>query len=71
MTYRRGCERPQHAGERIYIGRRFESDTEWLESCSSFTKMTAAAKAKHATKTKRELSPDSVVKDSLTTESDG
>ena len=41
--------------ERIYIGRRFKNDTERLEKLfEMYTKMTAAAKAKPATKAKRE-----------------
>jgi len=40
--------------ERIYIGRRFKNDTERLEKLFElYTKMTAAAKAKHATKATR------------------
>jgi len=40
--------------ERIYIGRRFKNDTERLEKLFElYTKMTAAAKAKPATKTTR------------------
>ena len=41
--------------ERIYIGRRFKNDTERLEKLFElYTKMTAAAKAKPATKATRE-----------------
>ena len=51
---RRAHERNDEVLERIYIGRRFKNDTERLEKLFElYTKMTAAAKAKHATKTTR------------------
>ncbi|MDX1251249.1 MAG: class I SAM-dependent DNA methyltransferase [Gammaproteobacteria bacterium] len=51
---RHAHERNDEVLERIYIGRRFRNDTERLEKLFElYTKMTAAAKAKPATKTKR------------------
>ncbi len=51
---RRTHERNDEVLERIYIGRRFKNDTERLEKLFElYTKMTAAAKAKPATKTTR------------------
>ena len=43
---RRAHERNDEVLERIYIGRRFRNDTEWLEKLFElYTKMTAAAAA--------------------------
>jgi hypothetical protein len=51
---RRAHDRNDEVLERIYIGRRFKNDTERLEKLFElYTKMTAAAKAKPATKTTR------------------
>lgn len=51
---RHAHERNDEVLERIYIGRRFKNDTERLEKLFElYTKMTAAAKAKPATKTAR------------------
>jgi hypothetical protein len=51
---RHAHERNDEVLERIYIGRRFKNDTERLEKLFDlYTKMTAAAKAKPATKTTR------------------
>jgi len=51
---RHAHERNDEVLERIYIGRRFKNDTERLEKLFElYTKMTAAAKAKPATKTTR------------------
>jgi hypothetical protein len=51
---RRAHERNDEVLERIYIGRRFKNDTERLEKLFElYTKMTAAAKAKPATKATR------------------
>ena len=51
---RRAHERNDEVLERIYIGRRFKNDTERLEKLFElYTKMTAAAKAKPATKAAR------------------
>jgi len=51
---RRAHERNDEVLERIYIGRRFKNDTERLEKLFDlYTKMTAAAKAKPATKVTR------------------
>jgi hypothetical protein len=51
---RRAHERNDEVLERIYIGRRFKNDTERLEKLFElYTKMTATAKAKPATKTTR------------------
>ena len=51
---RHAHERNDEVLERIYIGRRFKNDTERLEKLFElYTKMTAAAKAKPATKTIR------------------
>jgi len=52
---RHAHERNDEVLERIYIGRRFKNDTERLEKLFElYTKMTAAAKAKPATKATRE-----------------
>ena len=51
---RHAHERNDEVLERIYIGRRFKNDTERLEKLFElYTKMTAAAKSKLATKTTR------------------
>jgi hypothetical protein len=51
---RHAHERNDEVLERIYIGRRFKNDTERLEKLFElYTKMTATAKAKPATKTTR------------------
>jgi len=51
---RRAHERNDEVLEHITIGRRFKNDTERLEKMFElYTKMTAAAKAKPATKTTR------------------
>jgi hypothetical protein len=51
---RRAHERNDEVLERIYIGRRFKNDTERLEKLFElYTKMTAAAKTKPATKATR------------------
>ena len=51
---RHAHERNDEVLERIYIGRRFKNDTERLEKLFElYTKMTAAAKAKPATKAAR------------------
>lgn len=51
---RHAHERNDEVLERIYIGRRFKNDTERLEKLFElYTKMTAAAKAKPATKVTR------------------
>ena len=51
---RHAHERNDEVLERIYIGRRFRNDTERLEKLFElYTKMTAAAKAKPATKATR------------------
>ena len=55
---RRAHVRNDEVLERIYIGRRFKNDTERLEKLFElYTKMTAAAKAKPATKTTRGAEP--------------
>jgi hypothetical protein len=55
---RRAHERNDEVLERIYIGRRFKNDTERLEKLFElYTKMTAAAKAKPATKAARKKKP--------------
>ena len=51
---RHAHERNDEVLERIYIGRRFKNDTERLEKLFElYTKMTAAANAKPATKAAR------------------